>query len=116
MEAELPLDKLRAKRDEVLARSFPLTADLPDEYDDLYAEWVESKEPILHATEAMLKGDPPDTTMLKRTNLARVWRRLARLRAEHPSIADMYAEPFRCLQVLLDLLLDQARVSPAKGS
>src|SRR2546426_514069 len=47
---------LRQKRAEALACPFPLTADLPDEFDDLYAEWVELNTLVMATVEKVLEG------------------------------------------------------------
>src|SRR2546427_9360969 len=99
---------LRQKRAEALAYPFPLTADLPDEFDDLYAEWVELNTLVMATVEKVLEGRHVGTSEIEPKNLAHIKRTLGKLEAEHPEIAAMYTEPFRVLEALLSLVKDRA--------
>lgn len=110
------LSVLREKRDEALSRPFPLTADLPDEYDDLYAEWIELKNLVMAAVDKVLAGGNLAKTDMERNNLPYIRKRLRKLETAHPAIAAMYIEPFRVLEALLRLLTDYARGSRPKDS
>ena len=70
----------------------------------------------MSAAETVLTGARLDLRQLKRNNMARVKRRLAALKAEHPAVADQFTQPFRSLEVLLSLLTEYARASSPKGS
>ncbi len=107
---------LRQKRDEALAHPFPLTADLPDEFDDLHFEWTDLRGILMSAVEKALRGERLTKADIEPNNVAQIRKRLRELRAVHPEVADVYTEPFRGLEALLRLLKDCARAAPPKGS
>jgi hypothetical protein len=99
-----------------LARPFPLTADLPDEFEDLYTEWVALKDLLMPVADTVLNGGRLDARTLKRTGLIPVHKRLVTLQAEHPEVTEMYTEPFRRLELLLEFLLKFGQATPPKDS
>ena len=79
-------------------------------------DWLELKDLLISAAETVLKGEPLDSRQLKRNKMAGVKRTLAALKADHPTIADQFAQPFRSLEVLLALLAEHASVPSPKDS
>ena len=104
MARDSEMDALRAMRNEAIVHPFPLGADLPDEFEDLYFEWVELRDLVLPMADDVVEGRHPDLNRLTQTNLPRIKGRLAALQERHPSIADEFTRPFRYLEALVNVL------------
>ena len=115
MASSASLEALRQKRDEVLARPFPLTADLPDEFDDLLATWAELRDLAMPAANTILEGGVLRPSDLEFPGPTRVNRRLGALAKRHPDIADAYVACFRTVEGLVAAIREAARNPSPKG-
>ena len=106
------MEALRRKRDEALARPFPLTADLPDEFDDLFATWTDLRDQAIPAANAILEGRILRASDVRFRGLGRVRRRLATLEKKHPDIAGEYVGCFRALEALIKAVRETGRAAP----
>ncbi len=104
---------MRRNRDRVIACPFPLSADLPDEFDDLLATWTELKDAAMPVAVAILDGKSASIPTFP--SLARANRRLAALREEQPDIAGEYVASFRAIEDLVEAIQEAVRDLSPKG-
>ena len=110
---ERALQRLKAKQRAMRADRFPETADLPDEFDFLYHEWIEMKEFVNGLAAKVLSGEAPTSADLNTFDLDGCRRRVTEFQHAHPEVASPYVTLFRQLDDLLDLV---NRAVPAKPS
>lgn len=100
---------LGTKYAELERRQFPRTHPLPEEFDDLYAEWAELDGFVVGLTQRALAGkrlSPEEVVPFR--HLA-VRQRLAEFSDRHPEVARPILDEFNFLDDILDLLGQIAR-------
>jgi hypothetical protein len=105
--------RLKAKQRAVSDSRFPKTADLPDEFDYLYHEWIEMKEFVNGLVAKVLSGKVPSFADLSAFDMEGCRRRVGEFQRAHPEVAPPYVALFREQDELLDLV---NRASMAKRS
>jgi len=83
---------------------FPQTADLPDEFDNLYYEWIEMKDFVNGLVVKVLTGKVPSSTDLSAFDVDGCRSRVGEFQRAHPEVAPPYVALFRELDNLLDLV------------
>ena len=104
---------MKAKQRAVSESQFPETADLPDEFDYLYYEWIEMKEFVNGLVAKVLSGKVPGSADLTAFDVEGCRRRVGEFQRAHPEVAPPYVALFREQDELLNLV---NRVSMAKRS
>jgi hypothetical protein len=107
------IQRLKAKQRAVSDSGFPETADLPDEFDYLYHEWIEMKDFVNGLAAKVLSGKAPTSTDLSTFDVARCRRHLGEFQRAYPEVAPPYVALFRQLDDFLNLV---NRTAPAKPS
>ncbi len=97
------LEALSTKYREQEERQFP-DVDLPQEYDDLYAEWVEMDGFVAGLAMRALAGERLLLSQVTPIGYDKLRPRLDRLRREFPELAPSILETFRLVDGILALL------------
>jgi len=92
--------KQRAARDS----RFPETADLPDEFDDLYYEWIDMRQFVNGLADKALSGRAPSPADLSAFDVERVRRRVSEFQKANPEVAGPYVALFKECDEILDLV------------
>ncbi len=92
--------KQRAARDS----RFPETADLPDEFDDLYHEWIDMRKFVNGLVDKALSGQAPSPADLSAFDVRHARRRVREFERAHPDVADPYVALFKECDELLALV------------
>jgi hypothetical protein len=95
---------MKAKQRAVSESQFPETADLPDEFDDLYYEWIDMRKFVTDLVVKTLEGERVSFTDLGAFDVERVRRRVRELQTAHPDVGPPYAALFAGCEELLDLV------------
>ncbi len=98
------IQKIKAKQRAASISRFPETADLPDEFDDLYYEWIEMRKFVNGLVVKVLSGETPSSTDLNAFNVERCRRRAGEFETACPEVAGPYVALFREFDELLDLV------------
>ena len=96
--------RLKAKQRAARDSRFPETADLPDEFDDLYYEWIEMRKFVSGLADKALSGRAPSLADLSAFDTKRVRRRVRELQNAHPEVAGPYVALFKECDEILDLV------------
>src|SRR5437773_8348339 len=83
--------KQRAARDSC----FPETADLPDEFDDLYHAWIDMRKFVNGLADKALSGRAPSPADLSAFDVKSVHRRVREFQKAHPEVAEPYVALFK---------------------
>jgi len=95
---------MKSKQRAVSDSQFPETADLPDEFDHLYYEWIDMRKFVNDLVVNALGGQRARSAELEAFDVERVRRRMHELEAAYPDVAPPYAALFAECEELLDLV------------
>ena len=77
---------------------------MPDEFDDLYYEWIDMRKFVNGLVDKVLRGQAPSSADLSAFDVGRVHRRIREFQKAHPDAAGPYVALFKECDGLLDLV------------